>query len=128
MTDDWTHTILQTVSGGFGIALIGFVTFIIRRRPELRSLDATSGSTALNSANQYITTLQTGIDKMQVRIDSMQETWDDERETATATLHRSSVELDRLAADLARVRADLAVAQIQIQDLIHKLTIRQAGG
>ncbi|MGH3796035.1 MAG: hypothetical protein ACRDS0_37595 [Pseudonocardiaceae bacterium] len=128
MSDSTLGLILQIAGAGGLAGLVQLIIFVIRRRPELRNLDATSGSTALTSANKYIATLQTGMDKMQSRIDSMQAGWDSERATATATLEHSRGELDRLAADLARVRADLAVAQIQIQDLVHKLTIRQAGG
>jgi chromosome segregation ATPase len=108
--------------------------FLLKRRSELRSLDATSGSTALTSANEYIATLQGGekavreeLDRMQARTQTMQKEWDIERAELTAALENESRQVARLSAYLARCKADLAVADSQIEELTHhgRMSARQ---
>jgi chromosome segregation ATPase len=100
--------------------------FLLKRRSELRSLDATAGSTALTSANEYIATLQGGekamreeLDKVQARIQAMQREWDNERADLTVALENESRQVARLSGYLARCKADLSVAESQLEELTH---------
>jgi chromosome segregation ATPase len=124
MSNDTLRLVLQFCGVVIGAGGGQLVIFIFRRRGELKSLDATSGSTALDSANAYISTLQTGelstrgeLDKMHVRLESMQQQLDNERRTSTDALEASEREISRLRAELGRVRSDLAVAQSQIDQM-----------
>lgn len=100
------------------------VIFLLKRRSELRSLDATSGSAALTSANEYIATLQNGEkamrgerDNIRAWSEAMQKQWDAERALLTDALDNERRQVARLSADVARFRADLAVAESQIEQL-----------
>jgi septal ring factor EnvC (AmiA/AmiB activator) len=124
MSDDTLRFILQVAAIATGGGFIQLLIFVFKRRSELRSLDATSGSTALASANSYITTLQGGekvvreeLDKTRSRLQTLQERWDVERDTLTDSLNNQRREVARLAADLARCRADLAVADARVAEL-----------
>jgi septal ring factor EnvC (AmiA/AmiB activator) len=121
---DTLRFILQVAAIATGGGFVQLLIFVLKRRSELRSLDATAGSTALASANSYITTLQGGekavrdeLDRTHGRLESLQEQWDVERDTLTNALDNQRHEVARLAADLARCRADLAVADARIAEL-----------
>ena len=86
MSPDTLRFVLQVVAIALGGGSVQMGIFLLKRRSELRSLDATSGSTALTSANEYIATLQGGekaireeLDKAQARSQAMQKEWDIER-------------------------------------------------
>lgn len=124
MSDDTLRFILQVAAIATGGGFIQLLIFVLKRRSELRNLDATSGSAALASANSYIATLQTGentvrsqLDKMHTDIRAMQKQWDGERAALTDALDNERRQVARLAADLARYRADLAVADARIAEL-----------
>lgn len=124
MSDDTLRFILQVAAIATGGGFIQLLIFVLKRRSELRNLDATSGSAALASANSYITTLQTGentmrgqLDKMHADIRVMHKQWDGERAALTDALDNERRQVARLAGDLARYRADLAVADARIAEL-----------
>ncbi len=124
MSDDTLRFILQVAAIATGGGFIQLLIFVLKRRSELRNLDATSGSAALASANSYITTLQTGentmrgqLDKMHADVRMMQKQWDVERAALTDALDNERRQVARLAGDLARYRADLAVADARIAEL-----------
>ncbi|MFZ0120679.1 MAG: hypothetical protein WAN20_17295 [Pseudonocardiaceae bacterium] len=134
MTPDTLRFVLQVVAIALGGGSVQMGIFLLKRRSELRSLDATSGSTALTSANEYIATLQGGekavreeLDRMQARTQTMQKEWDIERAELTAALENESRQVARLSAYLARCKADLAVADSQIEELTHhgRMSARQ---
>ena len=124
MSGDTLRFILQVAAIATGGGFIQLLIFVLKRRSELRNLDATSGSAALASANSYIATLQTGenavrgqLDKMHADVRAMQKQWDVERAALTDALDNERRQVARLAADLARYRADLAVADARIAEL-----------
>lgn len=124
MSPDTLRFVLQVVAIALGGGSVQMAIFLLKRRSELRSLDAASGSAALSSANEYITTLQSGektmrgeLGKVQERFEAMQKQWDIERLDLTKALDNGRWEFARLSADLARCKADLAVAEAQIEQL-----------
>ncbi|MGH3752414.1 MAG: hypothetical protein ACRDRP_06910 [Pseudonocardiaceae bacterium] len=117
MSPDTLRFVLQVVAIALGGGSVQMVIFLIKRRSELRSLDATSGSAALTSANEYIATLQNGEQAMRARSEAMQKQWDTERALLTDALDNERRQVARLSADVARFRADLAVAESQIEQL-----------
>lgn len=126
MSPDTLRFVLQVVAIALGGGSVQMGIFLLKRRSELRSLDATSGSTALTSANEYIATLQGGekavreeLDKVQVRFQAMLKEWDIERAELTAALENETRQVARLSAYLARCKADLTVAESQIEELAH---------
>ena len=134
MSPDTLRFVLQVVAIALGGGSVQMGIFLLKRRSELRSLDATSGSTALTSANEYIATLQGGekavreeLDRMQARTQTMRKEWDIERAELTAALENESRQVARLSAYLARCKADLAVADSQIEELTHhgRMSARQ---
>jgi hypothetical protein len=123
---DTLRFVLQVVAIALGGGSVQMGIFLLKRRSELRSLDATAGSTALTSANEYIATLQGGekamreeLDKVQARIQSMQREWDNERADLTVALENESRQVARLSGYLARCKADLSVAESQLEELTH---------
>lgn len=126
VSPDTLRFVLQVVAIALGGGSVQMAIFLLKRRSELRSLDATSGSTALTSANEYIATLQGGEkamreerDKVQARSQAMQKEWDIERTELTVALENENRQVARLSGYLARCKADLAVAQSQIEELAH---------
>ncbi|MGH3598784.1 MAG: hypothetical protein ACRDRO_10430 [Pseudonocardiaceae bacterium] len=126
MSPDTLRFVLQVVAIALGGGSVQMGIFLLKRRSELRSLDATSGSTALTSANEYIATLQGGekamreqLDKTHARTEAMQKEWDIERAELTVALENESRQVARLSGYLARCKADLAVAESQIEELAH---------
>lgn len=125
MSGDTLRFILQVAAVATGGGFIQLLIFVLKRRSELRNLDATSGSAALASANSYIATLQTGENAMRSQLDKahadirgvMQKQWDVERAALTDALDNERRQVARLAADLARYRTDLAVADARIAEL-----------
>jgi hypothetical protein len=109
--------VLQVVAIALGGGSVQMGIFLLKRRSELRSLDATAGSTALTSANEYIATLQGGekatrdeLDKVQARIQAMQRQWDIERAELTVALENENRQVARLSGYLA---------ESQIQELAY---------
>lgn len=126
VSPDTLRFVLQVVAIALGGGSVQMGIFLLKRRSELRSLDATAGSTALTSANEYIATLQGGekamrdeLDKVQARIQAMQREWDNERAELTVALENESRQVARLSGYLARCKADLSVAQSQLEELTH---------
>ncbi len=126
VSPDTLRFVLQVVAIALGGGSVQMGIFLLKRRSELRSLDATAGSTALTSANEYIATLQGGekamrdeLDKAQARIQMMQREWDIERAALTVALENESRQVARLSGYLARCKADLSVAQSQLEELTH---------
>jgi chromosome segregation ATPase len=126
VSPDTLRFVLQVVAIALGGGSVQMGIFLLKRRSELRSLDATSGSTALTSANEYIATLQGGekatreqLDKVQVRTRALEKAWDSERAELTEALENETRQVARLSAYLARCKADLAVAESQIEQLAH---------
>jgi chromosome segregation ATPase len=126
VSPDTLRFVLQVVAIALGGGSVQMAIFLLKRRSELRSLDATAGSTALTSANEYIATLQGGekatrdeLDKVQARIQAMQREWDNERADLTVALENESRQVARLSGYLARCKADLSVAESQLEELTH---------
>lgn len=126
VTPDTLRFVLQVVAIALGGGSVQMAIFLLKRRSELRSLDATAGSTALTSANEYIATLQGGekamrdeLNKVQARIQAMQREWDNERAELTVALENESRQVARLSGYLARCKADLSVAESQLEELTH---------
>lgn len=126
VTPDTLRFVLQVVAIALGGGSVQMAIFLLKRRSELRSLDATAGSTALTSANEYIATLQGGekamreeLNKVQARIQAMQREWDIERADLTVALENENRQVARLSGYLARCKADLAVAESQLEELTH---------
>ncbi|HEX8761684.1 MAG TPA: hypothetical protein VF734_17315 [Pseudonocardiaceae bacterium] len=124
MSSDTLRFILQVAAIATGGGFVQLLIFILKRRSELRNLDATSDSTALPSANSYSATLPGGekavreeLDKKHAHLESLQKQWDIEQAKLTDALNNQRREVERLAADLARCRADLAVADARIAEL-----------
>jgi hypothetical protein len=116
--------VLQVCAIALGGGSVQLGVFLLKRRSELRSLDATAGATALSSANEYIATLQSGemamrteLDKMQSRSETMQKQWDYERAELVEALDNERHQVARLSGYLARLKADLAVAESHINEL-----------
>lgn len=126
VSPDTLRFVLQVVAIALGGGSVQMAIFLLKRRSELRSLDATAGSTALTSANEYIATLQGGekamreeLDKVQARIQAMQREWDNERADLTVALENEGRQVARLSGYLARCKADLSVAESQLEELTH---------
>jgi chromosome segregation ATPase len=124
VSPDTLRFVLQVVAIALGGGSVQMAIFLLKRRSELRSLDATAGSTALTSANEYIATLQGGekamreeLDKVQARIQAMQREWDNERADLTVALENEGRQVARLSGYLARCKADLSVAESQLEEL-----------
>jgi len=122
-----TDTILAIGGLVFSSGGVTLIIFLLRRRPEIRGLDATSGSEALTSANEYIKTLQAGekavrleLDALNVSMKVVQTQLVAERQAATDALSNSQREIGRLSAELARVRTDLAVTQAEMAELTRR--------
>jgi predicted nucleic acid-binding Zn-ribbon protein len=131
MSPDTLRFLLQIAGVFIGGGAVQLTIFILRRRSELKNLDATSGSTALTSANTYIGTLQAGeaaarleIQKLQVRLDAAEAKREDEDRRSTRIINAGRDEIDRLTADLARTRSNLAIANAQINELEQQLANR----
>lgn len=125
MSLDSILTIAALILGPGGATII---VFLLRRRPELRNLDATSGSSALGSANEYIQTLQAGekavrsdLESLNVQVRVLQQQLASERTAASEALANSQREIGRLSAELARVRTDLAVTQAEMIELTRRM-------
>lgn len=126
MSPDTLRFVLQVAAIALGGGSVQMAIFLLKRRSELRSLDAVSGSAALTSANQYIATLQGGekavrdeLVKVQDRFEVLQRQWDIERADLTEALANEHRQVVRLSGYLARCKSDLAVAESQIQQLAH---------
>lgn len=121
--------VLQVAAIAVGGGSVQLAIFLLRRRAELRTLDATSGSTALTSANAFILTLQSGdvtrvaeITALKAEAQSKELRRDAERDADRAAMDNAQREISRMSADLARTRADLAAAQAQIDELALRLS------
>ena len=130
---------LQIAAIAIGGGSVQFVIFLLRRRAELRKLDAESDSTLLDSANVYIGTLQTGeralrdeITALKAEIRTLKLAWADEREAIrrewdgerlanTEAMEASNREVSRFRLQLAQVRSDLSTAQAEIEELKHRI-------
>lgn len=126
MSPDTLRFVLQVAAIALGGGTVQMGIFLLKRRSELRSLDATSGSAALTSANEYIATLQSGekamrdeLVKVQDRFEAMQKQWETERAELTEELVNERRQVGRLSGHLARYKADLSVAEAQIEQLTH---------
>ena len=118
MSADLLRTILQGVTTVFvGGGLVQLLVLWVRRRSELRNLDAS-----------YITALQAGEKELRGEMKVMRQEWDDERKSLTEALEHAHRELERVRAQLARVTGDLAVANSRIEDLSRRLTHGQHPG
>ena len=135
-----TAFLLQLIAIAIGGGSVQLVIFLLRRRSELRKLDAESESTLLDSANIYIGTLLSGEKalreeiaalKTELRIlkesfatdrTDMRRDWEKERLANTEALETATREVTRLRLELARVKADLLIAQAQIDELRTRLT------
>lgn len=134
--------VLQVVAIAIGGGSVQFAIFLIRRRAELRSLDAASDATLLNSANAYIVTLQAGdkalreeVESLKTEIvvlkrawseerDAMRKEWDLERAASVSAIEAANRQISRTRLDLAAVKSDLAVAQAEIVDLSERFATR----
>jgi hypothetical protein len=119
MSPDTLRFILQVAAIALGGGSVQMTIFLLKRRSELRNLDATAGSTALTSANEYIATLQSGEKEMRAELGKMQKQWDKERTDLVEALDSERRQVARLSAFLARCKADLAVAESQIEELTY---------
>jgi hypothetical protein len=131
--------LLQVAAIAVGGGSVQLAIFLLKRRAELRSLDAASDATLLNSANAYIVTLQAGDKILRAEVESlkkeilvlkqawaderqvMREEWDGERISNTEAMESANRMVTRCRLDLAAVRADLLVAQAQIAELAARL-------
>lgn len=127
--------LLQIIAIAIGGGTVQLTIFLLKRRAELRSLDAASDATLLNSANAYIVTLQAGDKALRVEVDSlkaeiaelkegwtrdrlaMRAEWDVERNANTEALENANRQVARFLSDLARVRTDLQMARAEIAEL-----------
>lgn len=121
-------TILAIVALILGPGGAAVILFLLKRRPELRKLDATSGADALKSANEYIKTLQAGeksvradMERIALKVTVLETQLVAERLAATEALASSQREIGRLSAELARVRTDLAVTQAEMIELTRRM-------
>lgn len=124
MSPETLRFVLQVAAVMLGGGSVQMAIFLLKRRSELRSLDATAGSTALTSANAYISTLQSGekaireeLDKLQSRFDTAKKQWDSERATLAEDADNQRQQARRLTRELGRCKADLEVAELHIQEL-----------
>jgi hypothetical protein len=133
---------LQVVALVTGAGIIQLILALLRRRAELRKIDADTDSVALNSANIYIGTLQAGeavlrgeVSALKTELRVMKEDraneklewvkereklrmeWDTERTANTDALEASTREVARFRLQLIQVRSDLAGAVEEIRDL-----------
>jgi chromosome segregation ATPase len=131
--------VLQIAAIAIGGGSVQLTIFLLRRRSELRRLDAESDATLLDSANDYIAVLHAGDKalrdeiaalKTEIRVlkeewtrerATMRTEWDVERLANTEALEASNREVSRFRLELARVQADLMGAQAQIDELRSRL-------
>lgn len=132
MSPDTVKFILQVAAIAVGGGSVQLGIFLLKRRSEIRKLDATSGKEALGSATTYINTLQAGekaardeLARREVHITELETKRELEDRKSTQALTNAQIEIEQLAAELARARTNFAVAQNQINELSHQLTTRQ---
>jgi len=127
--------ILQIAAIAIGGGSVQFLIFLLRRRSELHKLDAESDATLLDSATDYIGTLQTGEKALRIEIADLKAElrtlkqawaderaairgeWDAERAANTEALESSNRDVSRFRLQLAQVRAELSVSQSEIEEL-----------
>jgi len=125
-----------------GGGTVQFAIFLLRRKPELRKLDAESDATLLDSANVYIGTLQTGEMRLRDEVaalktelevmkrervaeklewvkerEALRHEWDTERAANTVALEEAARESTRVRRLLVQVQLELAGALDEINEL-----------
>ena len=134
--------ILQVMALITGGGIVQLILALIRRRPEIRKIDAEVDSVALTSQNAYIDRLQAGevllrdevaalkaeiavmkdqrtaerLEWMNER-EALRKEWDAERTANTEALESAARESTRVRRLLVQVRMDLAGALDEINDL-----------
>lgn len=133
MNADTLRLVLQIIGVVVGGGILEFFRRMLARRAELRQLNVQSDSTALDSANAYVKTLQEAekalraeIVELKTEARRMQAEWNAERAAARDSLNNAIREVERSHADLARAKADLVVAQAQIVELGGRLPGRHS--
>jgi predicted nucleic acid-binding Zn-ribbon protein len=121
--------VFQILAVAVGGGTVQLTIFLLKRRAELRSLDATTGSTALVSANAYIVTLQKGEEIVRGEVKALKDEMakirrecDEERFANTLALETANRKIERFVSELARVKTDLAVATAEISNLRSRLS------
>ncbi len=121
MSEDALRLTLQIVAVFIGGSAVQLVIFLLRRKSELRSLDAKADADVVTAQSSYITTLQAGEQQTREELAALKKTHDAERRDLLAALESSKNEVARLSAQVGRLEADLAVARSQIATLTARL-------
>lgn len=121
MSVDTLRFILAAFTGLVCSGSVQLGIFLLKRKAELRGLDAKSNATALDSANTYIQTLQAGDKALREERDSLKAELNDERQASAEALANAQREVTRLSAELGRAQSDLSVARSQIDELTRQL-------
>jgi predicted nucleic acid-binding Zn-ribbon protein len=127
--------VLQLILGVFtvfcGGSAVQLVVLLVKRKADLRKLDAESDSVELTSAREFIETLLEGTKALQEEVRALKSElkllradWDVERAANTEALSNAVRQGERILSELARVKTDLALALAQIVELDARLARR----
>lgn len=120
--------LLQVIAIASGGGTVQLLIFLLKRKPWKRSVDRESESKLLDSATDYVESLQSEIARLEAKIEKLetkvvhiQDQLDTERLEAAEKLKESYKQNRRLTTRLSQARTDLDIAMSQIEQLTREL-------
>ncbi len=118
--------VIQVAVGG---TLVQLIIFLLRRRAEIKKLDAeakTTGATGsallVDSATAYAVRLQERDVELTARVDKLETKLDEEQQRSLAAAAIAHEEINRLTQIVAQLRVDLDIANGQVDRLRRELS------
>lgn len=108
---------LQVAAILLGSGGVQVIVKLVSRRSEIRNAALTTDATMLTSANSYVVSLQSQLDKQSERADTKEKDHIQDLKVVTQQLERANAENARLAEQLASLRTELNIAKGQIEQL-----------
>lgn len=126
MSPDTLRLALQIIGVVIGGGILEFFRRVLfYRKAELKELDSKSTATALDSANEYIKTLQGGEKAVRLEVELLNKRLD-ERDAEIGRLKDLITderrETNRIRAELGLAKSDLDVARSQVVELSRRLS------
>lgn len=116
--------LLQVLAIGLGGGTVQLLIFLLRRRAEIRELDAKADASLLTSANDLISNLRQITDSNRSELADMRRALAAVTEESrvltrdfTSRMASAQVENRRLSTEVARLRTDLDISQRQVDQL-----------
>jgi chromosome segregation ATPase len=116
-----TQLILQIVGVAVGGTLVQLIIFLIKKRSDLRSINTTSDSTVVTTAELLMARLAKAEAAGRQEIDRLNRLLGTEQQNFTRAINAARGEINRLGAEVARLRTDHDISQARIRALTSRI-------